>query len=137
MSKYYIPDAEEFFIGFEFEWFMSGKWQQEVYTDGFFKSFEEYTLQGEITEKEIRVKYLDQEDIHEIGFKYHDQYRDGGTSVFKKDGLEIVFYGTNRMTPSHKVIIRDDKSGLFLGNILNKSELKRQINKVQNERSNK
>lgn len=96
-DKYYTPEIEEFYIGFEFEYRHQG---MNGATYGYIIDNIEYTLNGEsdftpwqkcndfsekfgdynldsITDLEnyikknlVRVKYLDAEDIKEVGFRY-------------------------------------------------------------------
>ena len=65
-SKYYRPDDEEFYIGFEY-------YREEPYTgdmslciwsgDTTYRHYNKYS-------EEFYVKYLDREDIESLGFKY-------------------------------------------------------------------
>ena len=83
-SKHYTPEIEEFHVGFEYEVFQKApempegewlsfmpietedKWYKLTYPD----SFLGYNLDKIFrTYKDIRVKYLDKEDIESLGFK--------------------------------------------------------------------
>lgn len=78
-NKYYVPTLEEFHVGFRFELY-SLQWGEEeeelfyweeVYLDG--------NLEGtaiDLADGLIRVKYLDQADLEELGWKrvYKDIY---------------------------------------------------------------
>src|SRR5690606_29619740 len=72
--KYYTPEIEEFYVGFEYERFIpkSNSTEEECWEKLSmsinYLSLEE--LDNEIIEKEIRVKYLDKEDIESFGFKH-------------------------------------------------------------------
>lgn len=73
-NKYYTPTIEEFYIGFEYEsnyLEKEGVWIKKVLTQeesGFF--FENYI--ADASPLEFRVKYLDQEDIQNEGWKKVD-----------------------------------------------------------------
>jgi hypothetical protein len=92
-DKYYTPTIEEFHVGFEYEelWYGGGKspsgedWVSHVYNGE--SLTEEYSegqssIEEEIRDKEIRVKYLDKEDIESLGFVYK------GTSDHNRLGLK-------------------------------------------------
>lgn len=71
-EKYYTPIIEEFHVGFEFDYYDFPTWEKVTmdtlgmdlsHGDG------ECALEYLLQEKEIRVKYLDREDIESFGFK--------------------------------------------------------------------
>lgn len=72
-NKYYIPNIEEFHIGFEYEGLeRDGSFSKRIY--GKEKIFNNYidnfsNLELYINTNQIRVKYLDKEDIESLGFK--------------------------------------------------------------------
>ena len=133
MNKYYTPEIEEFHIGFEYE--------RHQYEDG---NWFKYTVEErdilDHAEKEIRVKYLDKEDIESLGFKekslkyYIFNEPSGKLPYWNKVILDFRW--------SYKDIsiigIRADDLGmeegiLFRGNIKNKSELKKLLKQLNIE----
>lgn len=148
-NKYYTPEIEEFRVGFEFEY-------KETFLDGTVKSKEQYDkakwiksicwtesmpyIERTLTGKNfnnylvgVRVKYLDEDDIKDLGFipsynkpKYWFQsfkgnneiqlYYDDKTKEEGNEGIGITIYD-GRNTPPN-----DNK--VFNGFIKNKSELK-------------
>ena len=70
-NKYYTPEAEEFYVGFEYEYEdineggASTSWIEGTCVVGDF----EY-LEKELDEGNVRIKYLDQKDIILLGFNY-------------------------------------------------------------------
>lgn len=146
-SKYYTPTIEEFHIGFEFEYkSKNDDWDKIDYNnwmhpreDKYLKHCTESELLRSfnfidqcIKRNELKVKYLDKEDIKSLGWEFI------GKSIdiwFKKEGhfdlgwnahKIIMHYGLH----DNKLHIYADDPGLnnyelFRGTIKNKSELKR------------
>lgn len=123
IEKYYIPAIQEFKHGFEFQSFMDGKWQDcvlELGDEGLTVSVVE-KIKREISENKIRVKYLDEQDILDLGFynRGFNSYSDGlihieiTTSI--SDNLTI-----HRLEPNSAEIS-------IVGIFKNKSELKSKI----------
>jgi hypothetical protein len=117
-NKYYTPTIEEFHIGFEYETedlhddLYKMVWKPQVYEGEEMRTY----LTKEIEDKEIRVKYLDKEDIESLEFKYNEEYdcynstnKEGYCIEFLSDEIQITYYGDL----------------LFIGIIKNKSELKK------------
>lgn len=124
MKKYYTPEIEEFYVGFEFEsnYVLFNKtekgseWEKIILDDSQFGWFySAYT--NDAVKSEFRVKYLDKEDIESLGFKlieenfYYKRYC--------KDKYILRHYGLT------SIIIQDEHGELFDGDIKNKSELKK------------
>lgn len=115
MDKYYTPKIEEFHIGFEYEWLDDDdKWIKETSPIEITKEgFDEQTYG-------LRVKYLDKEDIESLGFvKWIDRenYDLEEYQLHKNNNLNISIY--------------DDASNLiFIGDIKNKSELKKLLKRL-------
>ncbi len=76
-NKYYTPSIEEFHIGFEYQYLASNpaeffhtkleNWHEFIGSDG------EFYLPEDIKRGSIRVKYLDSEDLKELGYeRRHD-----------------------------------------------------------------
>lgn len=150
-SKYYTPTIEEFHIGFEFEELFQDKpTKMKVYSKEELKAFP-YSWQklkldtshsisritSKIAQDKVRVKYLDQQDIEDLGFIYT------GKSIdiwFEKKGYFQIgdwvsfkiklHYGLhdNRLY----IIAMDcgDEYKLFEGIVKNKSELKKILQQV-------
>ena len=69
-SKYYTPSIEEFYVGFEYEVnYGENDWQKEC----LWAKPEVVTLPYMNLEN-IRVKYLDKEDIESLGFEQESIY---------------------------------------------------------------
>jgi hypothetical protein len=118
-AQYYLPKIEEFYVGFECEILDAAPpendWKQE--TIGKFHSFE--LLSKWLDAGEIRVKCLDEQDIIYLG--WHDNLfldKDGYIYRIEHINGKVLIYKI--MTAAHK-----QDMVLFLGNIKNKSELKR------------
>lgn len=132
-NKYYIPEIEEFRVGFEYESFIvteiaadkipKREWLTEVYTgkqfekDGISTAFKlrKHPVTGE---NWTRVKYLDKDDIESLGFicNYTDQYFKGDDTILVDDDffMQIIRRKEDSV----------DEAYLFQGTIKNKSELK-------------
>ena len=130
-NKYYTPDISEFRVGFEYEYttpFYPDIWIKEIMTS--LKDLYKYDTCGHGMDWErntfffdkdgnlknyIRVKYLDTQDIKELGFTHE------GVGVFMNDNGNMI-----AIHPDGNVIILHSPEGhcLFDGKILNKSELK-------------
>lgn len=89
-NKYYIPKVEEFYVGFKYEikdW--DGFTPDGNSHKSFHKAIFEGMLDGQngtykisfdrlselIKEEEVRVKYLDKEDIESLGWKLIKEYK--------------------------------------------------------------
>jgi hypothetical protein len=114
-NKYYIPEIEEFHVGFEYEYNNNGNWI-EVKMPWLVKDFDL---------KDTRVKYLDKSDIESSGFilgKYDSQ----SFSLFLSDKI-IITKEIRLYQCGTKIIIHEIDNGkqlnLYSGIIKNKSEL--------------
>lgn len=154
-EKFYIPNLSEFYYGFLFEFFNS---KEHLY----FSVFEENTwntiemgngllfdlsnVHRLLLDKQIRVKYLDREDIESCGWKY------GGTNKIRNwyDGNEAWFNNTVPTSVSGRyfsiqlihdshyngiIIKATTNSGaqaecFFEGTIKNKSELQKLMSQL-------
>ena len=67
-NKYYTPSIEEFHIGFDYQYYVAttSLWHDQSIV--FIEDFEE--IEEDLSYNKIRVKYLDQSDLEEIGFKH-------------------------------------------------------------------
>lgn len=134
-NKFYVPKIEEFYVGFEFEWFGS-KGKVGSLRSNAIESWDKVIIKDKqqlsdicISNYIIRVKYLDKEDIESLGF---EKIRDGEYQIESKpryatwvlkvrdDKLRIRFYHP------------DDSQGenWFYGIIKNKSELKKLLQQL-------
>lgn len=76
MDKYYTPEIEEFYVGFEYETnYLLKDWEKRTLTiqdaDFFFSSY-----YSDAVKVEFRVKHLDQEDIESLGFELDLNHKD-------------------------------------------------------------
>lgn len=80
--KYYAPEIDEFFIGFEYEEYQQKEWNKLISPPKSLgyewakKVFNTSTSLGKIKSKleKIRVKYLDKEDIERLSFVFYDEF---------------------------------------------------------------
>ena len=135
MEKYYTPELEEFYVGFEFEYSHNKiNYKKQIY-DGsqVLKSKSYYDDHGceydavEDDLKHIRVKRLDREDIESLGWVNGEIYGMGcylrpdknGKAII--DGYQLVFHSWEYIE-----IYQESTSDIkFSGTIKNKSELKK------------
>jgi hypothetical protein len=119
MEKFYTPEINEFHVGFEFE--------VSVEDTGFHKRTWDEKSEGQhlmLESGNTRVKYLDQEDIENLGFEKVENARKGWT-IYTSDTHNIrIRNGEERFL---RIFLSD--GGLFgearfRGTIKNKSELK-------------
>ena len=134
-NKYYTPDISEFHIGFEF--YMKFKSRLHNHKWELCKPQTLETIQIALSKAEIKVKYLDQQDIESFGFEkisiehpiknrdeFEIEYNDE-RKVFDKASL-IYSYNINHLLIS----VGDDETPyenwetLFVGKVKNKSTLK-------------
>ena len=98
MDKYYTPEIKEFHIGFEYEYEdinesgSTTSWYKTV-----IKENECYIIDQHLKYSDdlnLRVKYLDKEDIESLGWKFNtDLYiRNNLTLQVHKDSITIKYY---------------------------------------------
>ena len=124
-NKYYTPQIEEFRVGFEFEVdYGDNDWQQERIN----YAPEVVTLPYMKLEN-IRVKYLDSEDIESLGFIKTLQWLNN-SNIYKKHPF-FISLNDNKLTVFMQEKF-DAVNGeiLFHGNIKNRSELKVLLNQL-------
>lgn len=124
---YYIPFIEEFYIGFEYEYYVMNVWQQVAFHPSDF-AYTETWLEN-LDKKLLRVKYLDKEDIESLGFNTTAEY---DRYIEFTDGNKKFLYRMEYKT----MYIEDQPSPnttrtLFYGIIKNKSELKQLLKQLQ------
>lgn len=123
-DKYYTPKIEEFHVGFEYEGLMTMRGHQSW-------SENDYSLNTDLdVYDELRVKYLDKEDIEELGFKHLKKSIDdwfeleGDFNLGSWTSYKIqIHYGYHDHILSINAIDRPGEHKLFEGVIKNKSEL--------------
>ena len=135
-NKYYIPEIEEFHVGFECEFYNSK--DKHFYfeaPDGWIKTMigenlylREFTNQYQLLKENLfRVKYLDQEDIESLGWKFI-KHHPGTTQLDFKKGIYYLDFDSNFRGKSWLRIYEGDTQSeefnFFTGFIKNKSELK-------------
>ena len=131
MSKYYTPKIEEFHVGFEYEAMIANEnydgngWMKLIYPKD---PLIGEAISRKLNMEDLRVKYLDQEDIESLGFKYNTQ---GIFPGFIK-GDKKLYFNTERV-----LIVRPDSERatapqriMFEGKIKNKSELKKVLQMI-------
>jgi len=143
MDKYYTPEIEEFHVGFEYEHLQDEEMFGEI-TRGI--NYCLYTLDAQdelevivanLEDDKLRVKHLDKEDIESLGFG-RDMLRVSmvDTYIYNIKGVKFdyILYFTPNKNELFNVRIEDyyindesrrRTSNVFLGDIKNKSELKR------------
>lgn len=120
-NKYYTPELDEFYIGFEYEYCIRNneyiKYIVSTETDlkHIHKQIQLYL---------IRVKYLDREDIESLGWEFEEnlQYCD----QFKYKSLEAYLWV---IKDENLIEIQCEKT-CFRGCIQNKSELKKLMKQI-------
>lgn len=145
-NKYYTPDIEEFYIGFECELmssygYLKGEWPNIMMEETNMLAKAEHfnwDLTKMIKAGTFRVKYLDQEDIESLGFKRGYSDRDGRSydsyELITKEQFECCNFMTNNLELKHYynngnqyafyTKIHKNYRCIFDGTIKNKSELK-------------
>lgn len=139
-SKYYTPEIEEFHFGFEYEF---------ITTEGEFKKYiTNYTSIEEIVavinhsedfSKVCRVKYLDKEDIEELGWKMNGYISQGDNTFYYLNSEVYPDYPA--LYEDHELIIEKDNKITIIDhegitkvnriNIKNKSELKKLMKQLE------
>lgn len=159
-NKYYNPDISEFYIGFEYELLdtnyeykverlsdnklkvlsdpvMTEYWVKKVYNDYDFLYIEDSieaksNLQYYVDSKKVRVKYLDKEDIENLGFIFTFQEFGGtcaiiGSNNKERDSSEFIGIQFEEdwkgILNGPMITLYNNKDRLFNGIIKNKSEL--------------
>lgn len=124
MSNYYIPEIEEFCIGFEYEiaiidnyWNLSGFKKETVDQNFDFNTLIKYP-------KLYKVKYLDKEDLLDLGFKLINE-KDGYQSFeYSEDNILYLQYFEDGKGWYLSYSENESQFG-FAGWVKNKSELKK------------
>lgn len=126
-NKYYIPTIEEFHIGINYQKFnhINGKWENEILDLNDFITILDEEI-NDYSEHDIRIKYLDSEDIESLGFekavyRLQDCYKYDNYVLhwFERPFVSIDVINHNK----GNIIL--DATQVFRGTIKNKSELKK------------
>ncbi len=145
-NKYYTPEISEFFVGFEYETiYLKSVWTKEVLNQmdcGWF--FESYI--NDAVEVEFRVKYLDKEDILDLGFTFFGENNEtlmsSSVRMYHNDELNLMlghYYEINQIViatkdPSKNEVFcktgQDPNRTGFL-KIKNKSELQKLLKQLE------
>lgn len=74
-KKYYTPEIEEFHVGFEFEYLYRNSWHKNDLNQPFIHAeLDEFQDSlDKVAHAICRVKYLDEQDIEELGFQVEYQ----------------------------------------------------------------
>lgn len=150
INKYYTPEIEEFHVGFEYEFHLmgaSGKYKKDVWKPFRFELLDDDLIDivDELEDGFIRVKYLDREDIESLGFSSSNFINTHFTkehSTYDGYKVEIQTFNHERNDKREnkvRIFIFNEfnfknlnvaKSQIFIGDIKNKSELKRILKQI-------
>ena len=122
-DKYYTPRLEDFIYGLEYEVRTKTGWHNCVFGYEFndvIQPEEHWSVPFKelIKTESIRVKYLDKEEVEDLGFT-HDYDLPNN---YVKGGIDLLF---NPLTNFIKIDDADCLKDYFQGYIKNKSELKK------------
>ena len=110
-NKYYKPDIEEFHVGFEYEVedlhdnLIDRCWRRQVFEG------EDATIREWLETNDVRVKYLDKEDIESLGFEAKD--RNGYGSAEDHFLLEEKEYGVGIKKGILSIHLKDHMGGNY------------------------
>jgi hypothetical protein len=121
-NKYYTPEAEEFCVGFEFEYLENKTWVKKILP--FYNNYA--SLWGSNPDAKLfRVKYLDKEDVESLGW----EFRQSEVGFFELNRFQLFFFGDQFISIDKEVISHSNNYTAtyqhFRGIIKNKSELKK------------
>ena len=144
-TKYYIPDISEFHVGFEYEHCHSSIrfvmldlktgetsnetepkeiWEKSVFTGNEFDAWKSsFKFDESLRDGQIRIKYLDKEDIESFGFE-HDQTTKDGSYFYSGTLITENQWCINLKDFTIDIYDINSKSDFrFNGLVKNKSEL--------------
>ena len=144
-NKYYTPDISEFYVGFEYE-------AEDLWDNGISRVWKHQVFEGEETRtyfieelqnNEMRVKYLDSDDIESLGFEFKYNEKNNENIAFTKKYDNHPRYDNQYVdiiwnhVSNHILICEGDNETCwsdwvtrFSGKIKNKSELKRTLKQI-------
>lgn len=140
IDKYYKPSIEEFYEGFEFvilQDYNDSEVEVEVIHFNFtFSDLERFFDPEKLLNKEtvyhvsepIYVKKLDHFDLYDLGFKYlkRKKYKE----IYFRGDDKLYYYPLNNLIEIKYPFDEEESKTLFIGEVKNKSELKRILNSV-------
>lgn len=157
-SKYYTPQIEDFNIGFQYEEYQQKEWNKiirppkdlgyEWVTKTFNTSTSLSKIKSKIDKESIRVKYLDYDDILELGFTREFSTRseilDSSCEIYISEeknlmlghypNLNKVTIATRDFSKSNKLLKTNwDERQVNLITIKNKNELQKLLKRLEND----
>lgn len=124
-EKYYTPNIEEFHVGFEFEKtdpIIPGTWDKKVIEYGIHMRY----LETSISAGTIRVKYLDEDDLLDLGFTEIDS-----SMTFELTGDDILTLDYFKKGKGWYLTYSENESQFgFGGWIKNRNELKKLLKQL-------
>jgi hypothetical protein len=130
-SKYYTPSIEEFHVGFEIEVNVEGAWFPIKYMINFKQGEGRPTILDTYNDlKAIRVKYLDKEDILNLGWEVAIEFDNPKMFIQTNndgDEFQLLFDSLKGEDKSKGIgiTIYSDAALNFSGYVKNKFELKK------------
>lgn len=136
MDKYYTPTIEEFYVGFECEIKNNADAQKRFNTFVLDNTYLQIALKIKLSD--IRVKYLDKEDIESLGWEFDSNISyPNSTNFIKKikntEGVYLYYNPLKKIAEKgvYIEIYESNKDNTwFAGFIKNKSELKKLLNQL-------
>lgn len=128
MAEYYQPTLEDFTIGFEYEFLTGGvEWKKFVFDMDRPQAVLENVRDYPTT---FRVKYLDEEDIIELGGVLMHEEKGNPNKMFHIGDHSIIWNQTGWCIITVRTKERHEDYTAFVGTIKNKSELRRILKQV-------
>ena len=130
-NKYYIPNAEDFNIGVECQVYYP---REEVWKDREIRHSEdlnEILSRFMVDNTSVRFKYLDEDDILDCGFQYHNSGLDF-IKVYSKHIIRIrLRKGLNQVSIFKRYKNSEAELREFCGKIKNKNEFQRLLKQLE------
>lgn len=131
--KYYTPTLEEFHVGFRYEKLSLSQekpvaevdWFKEVLED----SLELPYIEEDLDDGILRVKYLDQDDLEELGWELDGCMKKSGCIYFKSN-----FTCITESPYDKKIVIQQEGDMIFYGYCKNYNELERLMKQLNIEK---
>ena len=124
-SKYYTPEQDEIYVGFECEQSVlktDGGHQLDIVSPKEYRkiTIDEYSVA--LSSTWYRVKYLDKEDIESLGWKFYENDTIPLKAFSKNEDYKLTYIsGMHRVSIANNLVEHTH----FDGSIKNKSELKK------------
>lgn len=86
MNKYYIPELEEFHLGFRYEFQYKDdedNWNEDSIEYDLLYDHDFHSVFEEVKDSRVRIKYLDRKDIEELGWTYRSLTKDGDLEIYE------------------------------------------------------